>query len=105
MIPPTVKMARCLEAIRRLTTPAGVPPSYSELAAALGYAGAPQICNLLRDMKARGLVDFEPGRARSLRIVAQGPGREDLARLGDEDLRRVASWCLALLAERSGAAG
>ncbi len=67
MIPRTPPMARCLTAIRKLTID-GVPPSIAELRAELGYASKGTVCTLLQEMKARGLVDFERGRSRTLRI-------------------------------------
>lgn len=69
-IPPTILHGKALEAIRRLTVNA-VPPSYTELGLALGVASRGQINRMLRQMRDRGLVDFEDGRARSLRIVGE----------------------------------
>lgn len=68
MIPPTREQGRTLEAIRKLTR-GGVPPSYAELQEELGIASRGGVHRLLHALKDRGLVTFEFGRARSLRII------------------------------------
>jgi hypothetical protein len=86
-LPPTVKMGRCLEAIRRLTEVGkGVPPSISELARDLGYAGRAGLHHLLREMQGRGLIAWEPGRARTLRIVGRPTDAQVLQLLEDAEL-------------------
>lgn len=75
-LPPTNRHAEALDAIRRLTTAAGVPPSYAQLRAELGLRGQGAVQNLITRMADRGLITFAPNRARSIRIVEDGDGLE-----------------------------
>ncbi len=97
MIPPTIQQAKTLEAIRRLTDD-GVPPSYEELGAFLNKSRS-QIHYILSRMKERGLVDFEYGRARSIRIV-DSVDRIELKGMSNEQLARLRSRIEATMINR-----
>lgn len=73
---------RALDAIRRLTV-GRVPPSYLELQADLGLSSKSAVHRLLNTMKDRGLIEFEYGRHRSIRIVDElvGLGQRPTAEL------------------------
>lgn len=98
MIPPTARQAAALDAIRRLTVN-GVPPSYDELAAELGLSGRSQVHYTLHRLKERGLVDFEYGRTRSLRVVERVT-LADLSALSASDLVALRDRVDAELAAR-----
>lgn len=103
MIPPTPQMAKVLEAIRRLTVD-GAPPSVTELACDLGYRSRSGLHNLLVEMQGRGLIDWEPGRARTLRILEARICRADLERLDDDALLAVITLATTIFRERGGRA-
>ena len=96
MTPPPPRMADCLNAIERLTVD-GVPPSWSQLGRELNLAQS-NIHRLLSDMKDRGLVDWKPRRAHTLRILGQEP---DFASMSTPALTRILGHVEALLANRS----
>lgn len=73
MSPPTREHAKALDAIRDLSR-GGVAPSYAELGAALGLKSRGNVHALLHRMRERGLVEFEEGRARSIRIIGELEG-------------------------------
>jgi len=83
-MPPTNKHLRYLEAIRRLTRD-GVPPTYLQIGAEVG-SSAGNVCTTLHRMRERGLIDFEDGRPRSLRIVGEV---ETILGLPTSELRRI----------------
>lgn len=64
----TPKMQKTLEAIQRLTVD-GVPPSFDELREDLGLANKSGVHRLLHGLRDHGIIDFLPGRARSIRII------------------------------------
>lgn len=84
MIPPTPEHARYLSVIRQLTRE-GVPPTYLQIGAEVG-ASVGAVCQTLHRMRERGLVDFEDGRGRTLRIVGEA---EALLALPTSELRRI----------------
>jgi repressor LexA len=96
----TARQNAILRAIRDLTAD-GVPPSLDELARAVGLLGRGAIHGHLIALRDRGLIAWEPRRARSIRVLDPMPvTRELLDQLSDEQLRRVASWAHAILAGR-----
>lgn len=96
MIPPTKAQARVLAAIRDMTRD-GVPPSYQELGEVLAKSRS-QIHYALARMKDRGLVDFEYGRSRSIRIIE--PVEIDLSEMTGADLVRLRGRVEAELIQR-----
>jgi SOS-response transcriptional repressor LexA len=69
MMPPvTRRQADLIAAIRRLTID-GVPPSIGELCGALGLKGRGNVHNLLTSLRRRGLVEWQPFKARSIRLI------------------------------------
>jgi len=72
-LPPTPTQARILEVIRDLSR-GGAPPSYREVMHAAGLNNIGAFHSLLTRMRDRGLVEFEPRRARSLRVVGEIAG-------------------------------
>ncbi len=67
----TPAMRDCLKAIERLTEEE-VPPSYDVLVERLGYASKGSLHALLTRMKERGYVDWDYGKAHTLRVVPHG---------------------------------
>lgn len=96
MIPPTPIQAKVLDSIRTLTR-AGVPPSHAELRDDLGISSPGALHSLLARMKDRGLVDYEHGRARSLRVVGEFAGVEGLS---DAALLRLRERVRQIMRER-----
>lgn len=87
MIPPTPVQKQALDAIRRLST-RGVAPSFEELRQALGLANISGVHRLVHGLKARGWVDFEPARARTLRVL-DGAERIDLSTMTGSELVKL----------------
>lgn len=101
----TPKQAECLDAIRRLTTPEGVAPSFEELREALGYASTSRIYHLARSLREQGLVTFKDHRARTIKVVE--PPRDfglPLHTLSTSDLLKVQKKVADLLNARREAA-
>lgn len=98
MLPPTPRMAACLAAIEKLTR-SGVPPSWSQLGRELNLSQS-NVHVLLERMKVRGLVDWEPRRGHSLRILNQDP---DFASMTTPALLRMFGRINAILCDRSAA--
>ena len=71
----TPMQAKALAAIGVLTRD-GVSPSYNEIRQELGLASNAGVHRLLLGLKERGLVDFLPYRARTVRIVGDIDGLE-----------------------------
>lgn len=92
----TPQMRACLDAILRLTRD-GMPPSYEELALALG-ASKGGVARLLTQLKERGYVDWSPGCARSLTLVHDG---HDLSSFPTDELLKIKRRVDAILANRS----
>lgn len=82
MIPPTTAQAQVLGAIRDLSQ-GGVSPTLREIGSALGITNQGNVHRLCHQLRARGLIEFAPRRARSIRVIGQF---EDLAKLTDADL-------------------
>jgi SOS-response transcriptional repressor LexA len=89
----------CLTAIQFLTED-GVPPTYDQLASALGLASRSGVHRLLHQLKDRGLVTFEPRRAQSIRVLPTKIGPDELQALTSAELRTTAAHIAALLAQR-----
>jgi DNA-binding MarR family transcriptional regulator len=95
MLPLTTKQAEFKALIARMTV-GDVPPTYEALASAAGIVKS-QVHYMLRRLKERGHVEFEFGRARTIRIVADDlPALETLStsqlvRLRDKIDARLAS--------------
>jgi SOS-response transcriptional repressor LexA len=101
---PTPLMAKVLDVIRAHTDAQGVPPTYRTILREAGIGSSGQLHSLLTRMRARGLVDWQAGRARSLKVLA--PRRtadpwSDLARLPTTDLRMLRTRIDVLIEERA----
>lgn len=92
-------MSACLSAILRLTRDE-VPPSYDEIARALGGLSKGGVNRLLTQMRERGYVDWLPGHARSLRVVHEG---HDLALFTTAELNALQARIQETLTRRSAA--
>jgi SOS-response transcriptional repressor LexA len=77
----------------------GVPPSYEELQAELGIGSKSKIHYLLHRMRDRGLVTFEPRRARTVRVL-EAIDHIDLAQMSPEQLTALRSRIEAELVNR-----
>lgn len=83
----TPMQARTLAAVKRLTLD-GVPPSYDEIRPDLGLQSNSGVLRLLRGLKERGVVDFIPHRARTVRLVGELDGLEQRSTADLVSLRR-----------------
>jgi SOS-response transcriptional repressor LexA len=97
----TPRMALCLKAIRELTVD-GVPPSYDQLAFEMGLTAKSGVHRVVHKLVERGFIAFDSGRYRSMRIVDDGPKREDLDRLSTRTLLKVKFEVEGLICERLG---
>jgi SOS-response transcriptional repressor LexA len=97
----THQQGKCLRAIRDLTHD-GIAPTYDELRQALGLASKSGVYRLLRGLSRRGMIDFLPNQARSVRILPTAIGPSDLVRLTSAELRTTAAHIAGLLAHREG---
>lgn len=70
--PPSASQVRVLRCLRDLTARRGYPPTFRELAYALGYFSTNSISCHLRALERHGLVRREPSRARALSITTAG---------------------------------
>jgi Mn-dependent DtxR family transcriptional regulator len=95
VIPPTAEHVRYLKAIRDLTHE-GVPPTLRQIGAEVN-ASPGQVCNMLHRMRERGLIDFEDGRSRTLRIVGEVEALEDRP---TSELRNLRARIDAILSAR-----
>ena len=57
-----------IELLRKAELDGSEPPSFQDIADALGYASKSGVSKLLARMVEAGLVSYDPGRPRSLRI-------------------------------------
>ncbi len=96
--------AKMLTAIRDNTVD-GVPPTYKVLARKMGWASAANVVRVLLLMREAGLVDWDRQRARSLRILTDGPSRVAMERWSDDEVRRVTNDLLMIRSERNLAKG
>lgn len=62
---------RCLEAIKRLTID-GVTPNYQMIMDDLGLPGKASVHRLVHALRDQGVIDFLPGRARTIKVVDSG---------------------------------
>jgi repressor LexA len=69
---PSARQLEVLRALGGLTVLLGVAPTVRELGAELGLASTNAVADHLRRMRARGWLDWHPGRARTLRLTALG---------------------------------
>lgn len=90
----TPTQAEVIATIRRLTVD-GVSPSYRQLAAELGISSTQAIHAMLHRLRALGLVDFDDGRKRTLRVIEPDP----LAGMNIVELRRLRTKINAKLRE------
>lgn len=90
----TPAQAKVIATISRLTVD-GVSPSYRDLAKALDIRSLQAIHAMLHRLRALGLVDFEDGRRRTLRVIGSGL----LHGMSMTELRRLRSSIDAKLRE------
>jgi SOS-response transcriptional repressor LexA len=83
-------MDECLDFLIAQET-AGKSPSMDEIAIAIGLVSKSNVHRILHALKARGLVDWQPHIARSIRLVACNPAYtpEALSKLRPIDLYRL----------------
>lgn len=71
----TPRMRDAFAAIRRMTA-AGVPPTFEEIAFELDLASKSSAHRLVNSLQARGLIEYDRRRARSIRILGEMDGLE-----------------------------
>lgn len=64
-----------VEAIERLTSEFGYPPTYREIARAVGLASVSGVCDWLDRLEHEGRIQRDPERARSVRVVYSTGGQ------------------------------
>lgn len=69
---PTARQVEVLTAVTRLTEAEGHAPTVRELADHLGISSNNGVMDHLRSLQAKGLLDWRPGRARTLRLTGLG---------------------------------
>lgn len=62
---------RLLDFISTFTAEHGFAPSYEEMGVAMGWKSKSNANRALCEMKRRGLVDFDPNHARTVRVIPQ----------------------------------
>jgi SOS-response transcriptional repressor LexA len=90
---------KTLEAIRRLSAD-GVSPSLTEIAAAVGVSSRGRVHAILSRLRDQGIVDWWPGRQRSITIVSEGPTKDQMSRWSSAELSRVRTEAYAILSDR-----
>ncbi|MBF0382293.1 MAG: repressor LexA [Magnetococcales bacterium] len=81
----TATQKRFLQKIRSYTAEHGIPPTIQELAERLDIKGS-SVYEQVQRLKAKGMLLHEPGKARSLRVVNDGPDSppaEDVCRVAE----------------------
>ena len=68
------RQAKTLSTIQRLRDELGYPPTYAELCAALGVTRN-AVAQQLERLKKKGLVDWSPNLARTLRVIQPEKGQ------------------------------
>jgi len=71
MVALTPLQRECLSVIERLTVD-HVPPSFSEIADAMGFANRSRVHALVHGLVRRGAIRIQPNVARSIEIVRKG---------------------------------
>jgi len=84
----TPVQSKLLEAIRDNTVD-GISPSYGLLAQKMGWVSKGNVFRVLKLMRADGVVEWDPRRRNSLRILADGPSRAAMDRWSDDEVARV----------------
>lgn len=72
MIELTRRQNEILNLIRRQIEKNGLPPTRTEICAALGFRSPNAAESHLRALEAKGVIEMTPGTSRGIRIVAQG---------------------------------
>ncbi len=78
----TARQRQILELIRRHIRETGFPPTRAEIAAAFGFRSANAAEDHLRALARRGAIELQPGSSRGIRLVAGGPGDDNLPVVG-----------------------
>lgn len=90
-----------INALRDLMRDLGHSPSVREISGHIGTRGVGHVHRALDELKEAGVVTWEKGRSRTLRIVQEGPTREAMERWSDEELERVRGSAYQILADRA----
>lgn len=88
---------KTLEGVRVLTERHGVPPSYEELCAYIGLKSRSGVARMVDSLERQGVLQREPRRTRSLRIVGELDG---LRRMSSRDLRALRLTITDILLDR-----
>lgn len=98
----TEREAECLRVIRaHITATGGTPPSYGEIAEALGLSSKSGVTRLVGALVERGHVERLPGRARSIALVHSVPPSPSLDALL-ATLPPTVAFKLSIHCERTG---
>lgn len=65
----TAKQNNIIEAIKDITLAKGYPPTFRELGEEVGLKSSSTVMGYLVRLKAKGVVDWEEGKTRTLRIM------------------------------------
>lgn len=97
MSPATQAQSRVLDAIRKLSR-GGKGPSLAEIGGELGIKSQGHLHALLHGMRDRGLITFQDGKARTIRIVGELAGLHERS---TEELLTLRTNIEQILIERS----
>lgn len=95
----TPKEQQTLDVLRRLTVD-GCSPTLETLAIELGVSHRSRVHVLLSNLRAQGVIDWTPRHRNSIRILREGPTREQMARWSSAELKRVKEDAYAILDAR-----
>ncbi len=93
-----------IDAIRDLTNELGFPPSVREIGERIGCKGIANVHRALDDLRDEGIVHWEDGRHRTIRLVREGPTERQIAKWSNAELTRVSETCAKIMAARLGVA-
>lgn len=95
----TPRMQQAMAAIRRLTVN-GVPPTYDELAADMGFKNRSAAFRIVKFLQERGLVTTHGGGTkRSIRLV-EGPPLAEMEAWSDDEIARVQADLVGIVRRR-----
>lgn len=66
-------MRECLDFVRDFIAEKGYSPSFTEIGGAIGLKSKGGVHSLIRQLKERGMVEYLPHRARSVRLTDAVP--------------------------------
>ena len=75
----TSRQQEIMAFFRQTIAKRGLPPSMREICGHFGFRSPHAAQQHVRALQKKGLITFEPGRSRTIRILADHPDRQDLS--------------------------